>query len=118
MMQELIDTLHTEQCSLVILHDGHIRTFDGHGVRRLYDIMNKEPELLYGAKLAVKAVGRSAAAMMVDGGVAEVYADYISQQAYDALTEAGVKVSYGRKLSHTDFLDVWRKLGELQAIPA
>lgn len=115
MMHDLIDTLHTEQCSLVILHDGQVRTFCGHGVRRLYDIMAQEPELLYCAKLAVKAVGRSAAATMADGGVAEVWADYISQQAADALESAGVKVSYGKKLGHTDFLDVWRKLGELAA---
>lgn len=118
MMQELIDTLHTEQCSLVILHDGHIRTFEGHGVRGLYNIMTKEPELLYDAKLAVKAVGRSAAAMMVEGGVAEVYADYISQQAYDALTEAGIVVNYERKLEHSAFLDVWRKLGEVAVATA
>ena len=118
MMQELIDTLHIEQCSLVILHDSKIRTFNGHGIRGLYNIMSKEPELLYDAKLAVKAVGRSAAAMMVEGGVAEVYADYMSQQAYDALTSAGIKASYDRKLDHSAFLDLWRKLGELQAISA
>lgn len=118
MMQELIDTLHTEQCPLVILHDGHIRTFGGHGVRRLYNIMTDEPELLYDAKLAVKAVGRSAASMMVDGGVAEVWADYISQQAYDTLTEAGIKVGYGRKVGHAAFLDIWQKLGEMAAVPA
>lgn len=113
MMQELIDTLHTEQCSLVILHDGKVRTFDGHGVRRLYNIMTDEPELLYDAKLAVKAVGRSAAQMMVEGGVVEVYADYMSQQAYDLLNEANVKTSFGMKLTHTAFLDVWQKLGEM-----
>lgn len=118
MMQELIDTLHIEQCSLVILHDGHIRTFTGHGMRRLYNIVSEEPELLYDAKVAAKAVGRSAAAMMVDGGVVEVYADYISQQAYDALTSAGVKVTYDRKFDHSSFLDVWRKLGELSAVSA
>lgn len=114
MMQELIDTLHNEQCSLVILHDGHIRTFEGHGMRKLYNIASDEPELLYNAKLAAKAVGHSAASTMVDGGVAEVYADYISQQAYDALKEAGIVVNYDRKFNHSDFLDVWRKLGELQ----
>lgn len=118
MMQELIDTLHTEQCSLVILHDGHIRTFDGHGVRRLYNIMNEEPELLYDAKLAVKAVGRSAAQMMVEGGVTEVWADYISQQAYDLLGEAGVRVSFGKKVDHTAFLNIWQRLGEVAAVPA
>ncbi len=112
MMQELIDTLHTDQHTLVVLHDSRISTFDGQGVRRLYNIMNEEPELLYDAKVAAKAVGRSAAAMMVDGGVAEVYAEYISQQAYDALTSAGIKVSFDKKLEHREFLEVWRKLGE------
>ena len=80
--------------------------------RRLYNIMNEEPELLYDAKVAVKAVGRSAASMMADGGVAQVFAEYISQQAYDTLTGAGIKVSFDKKLDHREFLEVWRKLGE------
>ena len=112
MMQDLINTLRDDQHTLVVLHDGRIRTFDGQGVRRLYNIMNDEPELLYDAKLAAKAVGRSAAAMMVEGGVVEVYAGCISQQAYDTLKEAGIKVSFGKKLDHPAFLEVWRKLGE------
>ncbi len=118
MMQELINALHTEQCSLVILHDGQIRTFDGHGVRRLYNIMNEEPELLYDAKLAVKAVGQSAAQMMVEGGVAEVWAEYVSQQAYDMLHEAGVKVGFGKKVDHASFLEIWQRLGEVAAASA
>ena len=99
MMQELIDTLHIEQCSLVILHEGNIRTFNGHGVRRLYNLINEEPELFLDAKLAVKAVGRSAARMMVDGGVAEVYADIV--------------VKCEKKVDHQTFLNIWRKLGEM-----
>ena len=43
MMNELIDRLHVEQCYLVVLHDGHIRTFKGRGVRRLYNLMSDEP---------------------------------------------------------------------------
>ena len=93
-MQQLIDTLHNEQHTLVVLHDGRVTTYDGQGVRRLYNIMNEEPELLYDAKVAVKAVGRSAASMMADGGVAQVFAEYISQQAYDTLTGAGIKVFF------------------------
>lgn len=114
MMQELIDTLHTKQCALVVLHEGKIRTFNGHGVRRLYNLMNQEPELLFNAKLAVKAAGRSAARMMVDGGVAEVYADYLSQQAYDVLHDAGITVTFGKKYDHARFLEVWQRLGELE----
>ncbi len=114
MMQELIDTLHTEQCSLVILHEGNINTYEGHGVRRLYNIINEAPELFLEAKIAVKAVGRSAARMMVEGGVSEVYADIISQQAYDLLTGAGITVSYEKKVDHATFLRIWQKLGELE----
>lgn len=50
--------------------------------------------------------------MMADGGVAQVFAEYISQQAYDTLTGAGIKVSFDKKLDHREFLEVWRKLGE------
>jgi predicted Fe-Mo cluster-binding NifX family protein len=114
MMQELIDTLQTTQCFLAILHEGNIRTFEGHGVRRLYNILTEEPELLLEAKVAAKAVGRSAALMMVEGEVAEVYAEVISQQAYDVLHDAGIVVKYEKKVGHADFLDIWRKLGELQ----
>ena len=116
MMQELIDTLQIEQCSLVILHEGNIRTFDGHGVRRLYNILNEEPELLFEAKLAVKSVGRSAARMMADGGVNEVYAEYISNQAFVVLRDAGVVVKYEKKVDHNTFLEIWRKLGEMEAV--
>ena len=112
MMQQLIDTLHTRQCSLVILHGGQIRTFDGHGVRRLYNILNDEPELLYDSKMAVKAVGQSAARMMVDGGVTEVWADVLSEQACNTLKDARIVVKYKRKVDHATFLDLWRKLGE------
>ncbi len=117
-MQNLIDMLGAGQCSLVILHDGRVRSFGGHGVSRLYNIMAEEPELLYDAKLAAKAVGGSAAQMMVEGGVAEVWADYISQQACDLLLEAGVKVGFGRRMSHAAFLRLWQRLGETAAVTA
>ena len=112
MMQELIDTLNDKQASLVLLHEGKIHSFGGHGVRHLYNLMNEKPELFLEAKLAVKAVGRSAAKMMADGGITEVWAEYISQQAYDLLRDAGVVVKYDHKVDHATFLDIWRKLGE------
>jgi predicted Fe-Mo cluster-binding NifX family protein len=75
--------------------------------------MSDEPELFLRAKIADKAVGHSAAELMVLGGVSEVYADYMSEQAYDILTEAGIKVSYGKKVDHERFLEIWVMLGEI-----
>ena len=114
MMQHLIDTLHSGQDSLVILHEGRQRSFCGQGLRKLYNIAVQEPELLLGAKLADKAVGRTAARVMAEGGVAEIYADYISDQAYDLLIDANIKVRYGKKVDHATFLDIWKKLGEIE----
>jgi predicted Fe-Mo cluster-binding NifX family protein len=78
----------------------------------LYHILDDEPELLYGAKLADKAVGRTAAKAMVDGGVEEVWADVISNQAYDVLQDAGIRVNFDRKVDHATFLRIWEKMGE------
>lgn len=114
MMQELINTLQEENCPLAVLHEGNISTFQGRGVRHLYNIMQEQPELLLGAKIAVKAVGRSSARMMCQGGVTEVWAEYISQQAYDLLHDAGIRVSYEHKVDHNKFLDIWERLQEYE----
>ena len=112
MMDRLIDTLNSEQCNLVVLHDGKMNTFDGVGVRTLYHLQQEEPELLYHSKLAAKAVGRTAAKMMTSCEVDEVYADVISDYAFDTLKDAGVRVSYGSKVDHARFLKLWEEMGE------
>lgn len=113
MMSELIDTLHTQQCSLVLLHEGNIRQFEGRGIRMFYNLLNEEPELLFKSKVAVKAVGRTAAKAMIEGGVTEVYADVISEQASTALKDAHIKVDYEKKVDHQRFLKIWEKMGEI-----
>ena len=113
MMDKLKEKLHTGQCSLVVLHDGNINTFEGRGVRRLYNLITEEPELFLDSKLADKAIGSTAAKMMVNGGVCEVYADVISEQALNTLKDAGIKVSYEKKVDHRTFLKIWEKMGEI-----
>jgi len=112
MMNQLKEKLHCEQCSLVILHEGKMITFSGHGVRTLYNILSEQPEVLFESKLAVKAVGRTAAKNLITGKVDEVYADFISEPAYNALKDADIKVMYGKKVSHSEFLKIWERLGE------
>ena len=112
MMNQLIDRLHADHLSLVILHEGRVATYEGHGVRTLYHILDNEPELLLDAKVAIAAAGHTAAQAMKEGGVVEVYADYISEQAYDTLHAAGIKVTAVHKVSHHDFLKIWERMGE------
>lgn len=90
--RQLIDRLHAERCSCVIRSGTQIRTFRERGVKDLYRLLTEEPELLRGAFVADKVVGKGAAALMIVGGVAEVYADVASTAALALFAQYGVGV--------------------------
>lgn len=94
-MQALIDILNREQCSLVVRHGGEVSTYGKPGVRDLEHLLKHQPELLKGAMVADKVVGKAAAALMVVGGVAQVYAEVLSQKAVPFLREAQIPFTYG-----------------------
>ena len=89
MMGELVSLLHEGGYSLVLQKDGKIHTFSERGVADLYRLRSENPELLQGAFLADKVVGK---------GVAELHADVISEPALSLLAESPVRVSYGEKV--------------------
>lgn len=90
-MEELIELLHKGGYSCVI-RNGEIRTFTQRGVADLYDLLNQDPAFLKGAQIADKVIGKAAAALMVLGGISEVYTDTISEPALALLQNAGVQV--------------------------
>lgn len=90
-MEELIELLHKGGYSCVI-RNGEIRTFTQRGVADLYDLLNQNPAFLKGAQIADKVIGKAAAALMVLGGISEVYTDTISEPALALLQNAGVQV--------------------------
>lgn len=98
-MDDLIERLHREDCSCVI-RNGDVRTFTQRGVADLYDLLCAEPAFLQGAQVADKVVGKGAAALMVRGRIERLYADVISEPAWQLLLSAGVAVTYGQKVPH------------------
>ncbi len=90
-MDEIIKLLHEGGYSCVI-RNGEIRTFTRRGVADLYDLLNRDPAFLRGAQMADKVIGKAAAALMVLGGVAEIYTDLISEPALLLLRDAGIPV--------------------------
>lgn len=100
MTENIIEILHRGQHSLVISNGGDVRTFDGHGVADLYALLREDLELLDGAFLADKVVGKAAAALMVLAGVREVYADVISVPALSLLIDNAVRIRYGTAVLH------------------
>ena len=93
-MEELINLLHTGGYSGVIANEGKIRTFTQRGVADLYDLLTREPEFLKGALIADKVVGKGAAALMILGGIKELYTDVVSSNAMDLFQTSDVKVDF------------------------
>lgn len=94
-MQQLIEILRREKCSLVVKNHGIITTYSKPGVRDLEHLLDHEPEVLRGAVIADKVIGKAAAAMVVVGGVKGLYAEVMSKKAIPFLDEAGIAYSYG-----------------------
>ena len=93
-MEELINLLHTGGYSCTIANGGKIRTFTQRGVADLYDLLTQEPEFLKGALIADKVVGKGAAALMILGGIKELYTDIISTKALELFRKSDVKVDF------------------------
>lgn len=97
-MEELINLLHSGGYSCVIANNGKVRTFTQRGVADLYDLLTQEPEFLKGALIADKVVGKGAAALIVLGGVKELYTDIVSSKAMELFRTSGVKVGFAQEV--------------------
>ncbi len=95
-MEQLISILHREGCSLVVRSKtGEVTSYHKKGVRDLIWLLDNEPERLYKARIADKVIGKAAAGLLIQGGVAEVYADVMSRLALPLLDASGINYSYG-----------------------
>ena len=94
-MQQLIEILRREKCSLVVKNHGIVTTYSKPGVRDLEHLLDHDPEMLDGATIADKVIGKAAAAMVVVGGGKGLYAEVMSKRAIPFLDEAGIAYSYG-----------------------
>ncbi|HIS57899.1 MAG TPA: DUF1893 domain-containing protein, partial [Candidatus Limadaptatus stercoravium] len=63
-----------DDCNLAVVKDGSVSRFSESGINALLGIAESNKELLDGASVADKIVGRAAAFVMVSCGVKEVYA--------------------------------------------
>lgn len=87
--------LRREKCSCVIAKGSEVTVCRERGVKDLLRLLEEEPELLRGAFVADKVVGKGAAALMILGGVEAVYAEVVSRPAMELFSTATVEVSYG-----------------------
>lgn len=93
--EQIITLLHASACSCVIANGERIESFHERGVKDLHRLLCDDKALLDGAVIADKVVGKGAAALMIAGGVKEVYADVMSRAALSLFQSHDLKVEYG-----------------------
>lgn len=98
--RQAIDLLFAEKCSCVVRNGDTIRVFRERGVRDLWRLLHEERELLDGAFVADKVVGKGAAALLIAGGVKGLFACVVSRAALELLGGAGIAVSYTAAADH------------------
>lgn len=95
-----IERLYAEGCSCVVRNGEIVRSFHQRGVSDLWRLLHEEPDVLRGAFVADKVVGKGAAALMAVGGVRRLYASTVSRPALELLAAAGIPVEYETVAEH------------------
>ncbi len=72
-LEDLATLLRSGGHSLAVYDGTAVHTYDSRGVADLYRLLREAPATLPGAMVADKVVGKGAAALMILGGVREVF---------------------------------------------
>lgn len=98
--QRAIDLRRATDCSCVVCRDGRMTEYRERGVRDLLRLLREPSRPLDGAFVADKVVGKGAAALMVLGGVRELFAEVVSRPALELLRDAGVPAAHAQVVPH------------------
>lgn len=117
--EELVEELREGKSNCIIVKGEEIFKFSLPGVKTLMTLLKEDPSLLKGSIVLDKVVGKGAAALMILGEVAEIYAELISEHAIKLLDTTDIKFSYGEKVP---FIENKTKTGfcpiEMLSIPS
>lgn len=99
-LQKAIEILNNGDHTLVVSQGNTIYTFNQRGIADLYRILTESPEILRGACIADKVVGKGAAALMILGGVGKLHTRVISSNALNLFSGTDVYVRYDAVVPH------------------
>lgn len=94
--------------TLSLCKDGYVVTSGERGVYPMINMLRMGHDVS-GYSAADKVVGKAAAILFVQGGIAEVYADVISESGLELLRSHGIPVGYGKlvdKIMNRDGTDI------------
>lgn len=80
--------------TIAIVNGERLVTSNERGIKFVLGLVESGDDILNGASIADKVVGRAAALLMVKGGVKEVYAEVLSIPAQEVFLKYGVECEY------------------------
>lgn len=89
---QMLEMLNQQGLSLLVYNDSVLTTHANRGIQDLLQLLSEQPERLRGAVAADKIIGKSAAALMIAGGVKEVHTNVICTPARELFEANGVLV--------------------------
>lgn len=93
------DILTRENLNFVLVKDGKvIEKSDAGGIRPVLEAFKRNSEIPCGASAADRVIGRAAAIFLRSLKISELYTDIISEDGEKILKEAGVLLSYEKKV--------------------
>lgn len=89
---QMLDMLNEQGLSLLVYNNGELTTHANRGIQDLLQLISEQPERLNGAVAADKIIGKSAAAIMIVGGVKQVHTNLICTPARELFEANGIRV--------------------------
>lgn len=89
---QMLEMLNEQGLSLLVYNHGELTTHANRGIQDLLQLISEQPERLKGAVVADKIIGKSAAAIMIVGGVKQVHTNIICTPARELFEANGVQV--------------------------
>lgn len=96
--RRLLNSNHTFVC----INEDTVFTSEKQGIAPIMELLHKDENLLKGAYIADRVIGKAAALLLIKGEIKELYADIISEHAMLVLENSKIIVSYGKLVPYIE----------------
>lgn len=83
-----------------VLSDGTLITSEKKGIAPMMALLEEDKDILKGAHVADRVIGRAAALLMEKAGVAAAFGELVSSHALKAFGKSGIPFTYGKEADY------------------
>ena len=87
--------------NLVVVKEGNVLfASSDRGIKPIYDVYTKSPQLLKGAYISDRVTGKAAAMILSKASIGGIYTDLISEGAIEIFKDHNIDVVYDKRVDH------------------